>query len=102
MNTIIEALKLCVAELSLHEKMARSTGDTDLIEALEAGRRALKDAEDTFCSVWSIVDITERAKELKIKVTKKQAREIAGTIERRHDATIGINWDVIDAHLYDL
>jgi len=45
---------------------------------------------------WHIDDILERAKELKVKMTRKKAKEILLTMRSKHDATIGINWDVID------
>ena len=37
-----EALEACVNELSLHEKMARQDGDTDLLNALGKVRSILK------------------------------------------------------------
>lgn len=52
-----------------------------------------------FFSLWSIDDLRdmEGAEEL----TDDQLHEIGSTIGRCHDATIGINWDVIQCHLDD-
>jgi hypothetical protein len=60
--------------------------------------KAIADHKTKFGSVWSIEDIRYRAleRETPVALTNEQAIEIAGIIEHRHDATIGINWDVID------
>jgi len=47
---------------------------------------------------WNIEDIIERAKDNDREVTTDQAIEILAIVKRQHDATIGINWDVLDAH----
>ena len=49
--------------------------------------------------IWDIDDIFCRAKEKHIGITKQQALEILHKMKHNHDATIGINWDVIDYHL---
>lgn len=55
-------------------------------------------AEGTqIASRWHIDDVIGRARERKIRVSSAQAKDILGNIERKHDATIGINWDVIDS-----
>jgi hypothetical protein len=41
---------------------------------------------------WSIEDVQEVARHL----TDDQAREVLDAVKRRHDATIGINWDVLE------
>jgi uncharacterized ubiquitin-like protein YukD len=46
--------------------------------------------------VWQTEDIIMRAEEREIKLTEKQADEILGLLDRKHDCSIGINWDVID------
>jgi hypothetical protein len=51
---------------------------------------------DTFGGNWCFDDIIQRAKEEDISLKYEDAKVIAETIERTHDATIGINWDVID------
>lgn len=45
--------------------------------------------------VWHTEDVIENAKECGIKLTKKQAETVLFMLERKHDATIGINWDTI-------
>lgn len=50
---------------------------------------------------WSTYDILVKANDLEIEITEKQADKILDDIERQHDASIGINWDVIASHLYD-
>ncbi len=56
---------------------------------------------------WSIVDVHENAKRMsegliedpdESPLTDDEAREILATTERRHDASIGVNWDVLCVH----
>jgi hypothetical protein len=51
---------------------------------------------------WCAEDIIERARECKrwYRIPReKEAQEILEYMIRKHDATIGINWDVIDCYL---
>lgn len=57
------------------------------------------DDEKTISIKWSTVDVKERAKELRKRISQKDAETILDNIERKHDASIGVNWDVIDAHI---
>ncbi len=49
---------------------------------------------------WYIDDIIERDEELcdegEDRITEHQARNVLELLERKHDATQGINWGVID------
>lgn len=52
--------------------------------------------EDTVCMpMWSTVDVLNRDSSL----TEKQAEDILDEMDRKHDASIGINWDVIDTYI---
>ena len=60
-------------------------------------------AEDTTSSdgeeisiKWHIADVIERSRERGINLSGQQAKEILSNIKDKHDATIGVNWDVID------
>ena len=44
---------------------------------------------------WCIEDVLQCAKDNHIKLTKKEASAVLEYLEHKHDATIGINWDVI-------
>ena len=48
---------------------------------------------------WSIDDVFTVAKEKGINIIEQQAIEILQNIKRQHDASVGINWDVIRCHL---
>jgi hypothetical protein len=50
-------------------------------------------------AVWSVDDVLVRARERDIKISRAQAEKIIERIHTGHDASIGINWDVIDAYL---
>ena len=45
---------------------------------------------------WHIDDIKCRDS----KLSTKQCREILQLLDKNHDASIGINWEVIDATIY--
>ena len=51
------------------------------------------------CIIWSTIDVMEKATEMGINLTQSEAENILINIERKHDALIGINWDVIEAHI---
>ena len=55
-------------------------------------------AQGQICSIWSFEDVQEVRPDL----TKAQCIEVLKRCDRRHDATIGINWEVIRIHADDL
>lgn len=48
--------------------------------------------EDIMVSIWTVEDVQSRDKGL----SKQDAREVLKLLDWNHDATLGINWDVID------
>jgi len=65
-----------------------------LQQAVELLRSELRNRTDSdyLYSSWHVDDILCRRPDLTID----QCREVLRTLDRYHDATIGINWDVID------
>lgn len=57
-------------------------------------------AEEYFKDVvligWGVDDITSRAADRDIALSDDAARNVLETMYHRHDANIGINWDVVD------
>lgn len=53
--------------------------------------------ERTISIVWSIEDVYERAEHCQVELTEKEALEVLSNLKNKHDAEIGINWDVIDS-----
>jgi len=49
---------------------------------------------------WNTEDVIEQAKPEKL--TEDEAWEVLQATEHRHDASIGINWDVLQCHIDDL
>lgn len=45
---------------------------------------------------WCTDDVTQRAAERGKALTEAQGDAILDLIERRHDCTIGVNWDTVD------
>ena len=74
---------------------------TTVKEAIEHLQRYLKPTDHVAVAIWSEEDVLERAKERRIKITKKQAQTILDRIDRKQDCTIGITWDTIDCYIDD-
>ena len=78
----------------------------DEMSWLEEGRRAIANARalastelaDEIAVTWHIEDV----KEIRPDLTDDQAREVLQQAEDRHDAGIGITWDVLEIHADDL
>ena len=49
--------------------------------------------------VWSIEDVHEMAKQVDSPLSDEEARKILAAAERRHDASVGINWNVLATHI---
>jgi|GEM_PF-1711055 uncharacterized protein YwlG (UPF0340 family) len=71
-------------------------------EVIDYFQRLHKKGEHLCVIVWSADDVIGRANELGEKCSKEEAYKILDAMERQHDATIGVTWDTIDAHLIDL
>ena len=48
---------------------------------------------------WHWSDVQDRAKENDIELTKVQSMDILMEAHRRHDAEVGISWDVLDVYI---
>lgn len=51
---------------------------------------------------WHIEDVLTYARDNGYKITRKQASDVLDDMLNNHDATIGINWDVIDFHINNI
>ena len=65
-----------------------------LTEAREAQKPAPSPMPDQIAVSWHIDDV----REVRPDLTDDQCREVLAQAKHRHDAEIGINWDVLDAH----
>ena len=56
---------------------------------------------DTIAIYWDIDDVKATAWNMRecINLTDDMARNILADIDRRHDACIGVSWDVIETHI---
>ena len=48
---------------------------------------------------WCTEDIVWKADMMGIKLTEEQSNAILDNVEHYHDASIGVNWDVIATHI---
>ena len=49
--------------------------------------------------LWSVDDVMHENDSDHVEVTKEQAEEVLGRMQRYKDCTIGMNWDVLNYHL---
>jgi len=49
--------------------------------------------------IWSISDVQMQAEIDGIELSDEQAVAVLQNIEQRHDAEVGVNWDVISIHI---
>ena len=54
---------------------------------------------DSIAVIWCVEDVLMRAEEQGIPLTKDEARTILARMDHKHDACIGISWDVIDCYI---
>jgi hypothetical protein len=71
------------------------------IPSKEVWNEILKSAKyfnkNQIAHVWNVDDVIERAKQIKVKVSKARAREILKEVDRRNkDANYGISWETFD------
>lgn len=50
---------------------------------------------------WGTEDILETAATMEVEISTDEANEILDSVEHSHDATIGINWDVLRCHIQE-
>ena len=59
--------------------------------------------DDEHISVlWNIEDVQTQAEIMKIKLNKDECREVLDACLNQHDANIGISWDILEHHIWDL
>lgn len=68
--------------------------------AVEEAMAILEDKNFIFIE-WQRDDITMRAEELGIELNEDQIWDILSCLQSNHDASVGINWDVIDYWIDD-
>jgi hypothetical protein len=81
----VEAARATIAQAKA-SGIAATPGSID-IHALLAGRRQI-------ASIWSVEDVQS----IRPDLTDEQALAVLKAAEDGHDATIGINWDVLECH----
>jgi len=60
--------------------------------------------KDTISIQWSTLDVKQQLKDRdkKEKLNLKECREVLSRCLRRHDATMGLSWDIMDIHIDDV
>jgi len=78
--------------------------NSDNFSRLEKARCSINNGK-AIAILWYSDDIKDRAKDRGIAISDSDARKILSTLERGHDAELGICWDTIDVttdlHLRD-
>jgi hypothetical protein len=58
----------------------------------------LLESDEAFVIVWTVEDV----RSVRPDLTEEQCFEVLDACDNRHDANIGMNWDVIRMHAEDL
>jgi hypothetical protein len=85
----VESIPQVIKSLKIAQNMAHVPEDVPL----KLREKYVEVETDLNSMGWGMADIIEQAKE---KLTYQQQINIASLIYRKHDANIGINWEVID------
>lgn len=96
MNTREEIAKV-ITELEKVSQILHKVLDKKEAEFLEHNEEYI----GSISIKWTVYDVLQRAGELNIPLSEKEAQIILKNISKLHDATIGVNWDVIDAAILD-
>jgi len=69
-------------------------------EKKTAAEKAIQSCWITKVAVsWDLQDIKDRAKEMGVKLKHVEAADILFRLLHKHDASVGINWDVIEEYI---
>ena len=79
--------------------------ESDTLSTLEQIRLALAGCwKNRIAVTWNTEDVISRGKEyggtLSVELTEEQARAVLCSVLQEYDAARGIDWDVIDEHIF--
>jgi hypothetical protein len=90
----LEVIKAAMSYARGHLEVIAEEADLEVTPKLaESAEKKLYDNPDEIAIVWHVDDVRMVAPRL----SKKKAREILKIIHHKHNAELGINWDVIRA-----
>jgi hypothetical protein len=52
---------------------------------------------DRIAIPWSLDDVYQAAERMEVPLDSNQAQEVLAKLVKKHDASVGINWDVIES-----
>mgnify|MGYP003654194346 CR=1 FL=1 len=60
--------------------------------------------KDTISLQWCVLDVKQQLKDRgkKEKLNVEECRAVLGRCLHRHDATMGLSWDIMDIHIDDI
>lgn len=51
------------------------------------------------CAIWTEDDVIDKATEMNLVLTQYAVEEVLNLIDDEHDASVGINWNTIEAYI---
>ena len=94
----LEACECSIKEARAAVEAANTVGSHRECEADEPAAHAITAARRRIVADWSIEDVQK----IRPDLTDEQAWKVLLAVLRHRDATIGINWDVLDYHAENL
>lgn len=101
------SIKITNADKNTNWLALNNESANELVNWLRANYNIQEPESESFGGGWCLDDIIHQASEMEddngqsYTLTKDQAKVIAEAVEQYHDASIGINWEVIESHIQD-
>ena len=58
--------------------------------------------DNAIAIIWTTEDVLTESENIDTEISEKEAQEILGILDRKHDASIGISWDTISCHIDEI
>lgn len=97
MEDTVFALKQTIAKLR-HELHAKD----GVITCLKQDVVDLQDKLDGMVGEWTMQDVYCQAEAMEVTLSKEEAEDAFYALGHNFDATLGITWDTVECHIYDV
>lgn len=71
-------------------------------ELLQQIRNEAEDRDEYALAVWCVEDVLGKAKEMGVKLTRDEAKEVISSIGRHQDCELGITWMTLECTIDEI
>jgi len=54
------------------------------------------------CAIWTEDDVIDKATQMNLVLTQYAVEEVLDRVDNEHDASVGINWDVLETTIREV